>query len=153
MSLDFGKDLKLVRQWAMRSSGGRMSQTEVTESVNVLRRACVQFFGDRKEADTRGMEWARAEWAEKGRVNLGASPVELTLPWPWLLLWFKWKAILGKWHDPTSVCKRKLCFLSWESTVKWWSLQQVDLWKQARSRQAQDVAMAMLDAFHSQPKC
>lgn len=57
-----------------------MSQTEVTESVNVLRRACVQFFGDRKEADTRGMEWARAEWAEKGRVNLGASPVELTLP-------------------------------------------------------------------------
>ena len=61
--------MKLVREWVMSLFGGRMFQTEVTASGNILRRVCTQvFLRSRKEgrAKARERERPRMDWKEGG---------------------------------------------------------------------------------------
>lgn len=60
--------MKLVREWVMSLFGGRMFQTEVMASGNILRRVCTQvFLRSRKEGRAEARERESTDGVEGGR--------------------------------------------------------------------------------------
>ena len=60
--------MKLVREWVMSLFGGRMFQTEVTASGNILRRVCTQvFLRSRKEGRAKARVRESTDGVEGGR--------------------------------------------------------------------------------------